>query len=88
MAPEDILNYHKYRHCKFSETCRKFHSKENCEKNNDCETFKCLKRHPRSCRYFEKFRRCKFGDFVFLLGVRCQLTHFFRLGLGFAPKLS
>ena len=67
MAPEHICNYHKYGHCKFSETCRKFHSKENCE-NDECETFKCLKRHPRSCRYFEEFRRCKFGEF-------CSFAH-------------
>ena len=33
--------------------------KEDCEK----ELNNCIFRHPRSCSFFEKFTRCKFGDF-------------------------
>ena len=64
---ETVCNYHKYGHCKFGETCRKFHPKELC-KNDDCEIQECMNRHPKSCKYFDEYRRCKFGDF-------CSFSH-------------
>ena len=71
MAPvisHDVLClYHKYGHCKYSETCRKFHPKETCYEH-DCEIKECLKRHPKSCKYFDEYQRCKFGEF-------CSFSH-------------
>ena len=28
-----------------------------------CENKKCFKRHPRNCKFFDKYNRCKFGDY-------------------------
>ena len=43
------------------------HVNEICTEN-DCEVKSCLKRHPRLCRYYEKFHSCKFED-------RCSFSH-------------
>ena len=34
----------------------------------NCENRKCLKRHPKTCKYFERYNRCKFG-------VYCAFAH-------------
>ena len=62
-----VCLFNKYGHCRFRETCRKLHYKELCE-NPVCETVKCEKRHPKSCKYFNIFNRCKFGSF-------CSFAH-------------
>ena len=62
MASENLCLYNKYGHCKFTVTCCHLHTKEICE-NPNCETEKCFQRHPRKCKFFEEFRRCKFGNF-------------------------
>ena len=71
MAPiisiESLCLHRKFGHCKFSERCRKYHAQETCESSN-CEVKDCLKRHPKACKYFEKYQRCKFGDF-------CSFSH-------------
>ena len=41
--------------------------KEEC-KEKTCRNSKCQFRHRRVCKYFEKFGRCKFGDF-------CEYRH-------------
>ena len=64
MAIENICLHNKYGFCKFRDTCRKRHVAEKCEKVN-CEIENCLERHPRECRFFRKFGRCKFTDFCF-----------------------
>ena len=67
MALESLCLYNKFGHCKFSETCRKLHNKEIC-RNKTCEIQHCLKRHPRPCKYFQEYKRCKFGEF-------CSFSH-------------
>ena len=67
MAIASICLHNKFGHCKFRETCRHPHNNEICEETN-CEINKCSKRHPKSCRYFKDFNRCKFGDF-------CSFVH-------------
>ena len=67
MSAEVICLYYKYGHCKFSSTCRHRHEKDICE-SKDCEIETCKKRHPKSCRFFEQFQRCKFGEF-------CSFAH-------------
>ena len=51
-------------YCKYSDKCRKQHIKENCE-NQKCEVEKCQKRHPKTCRYYQEYERCKFGEYCF-----------------------
>ena len=67
MAASSICNFYKFGYCKFGGTCRKRHFSERCE-NSSCEIFKCEKRHPRECKYFREYSRCKFGD-------DCQFYH-------------
>ena len=67
MAVEAVCQFFKYGFCKYRETCRKFHSEETCE-NEHCETLNCLKRHPRECKYYKIYKRCKFGSY-------CLFTH-------------
>ena len=62
MSSENLCLYNKYGHCKFRDTCRHQHFNETCEETS-CETKKCLKRHPRNCKFYYDFRRCKFGDY-------------------------
>jgi hypothetical protein len=64
MTSENICLYNKYGHYKFSDTCHHHHVTDICEETN-CETEKCLKRHPRNCRFCENYNRCKFGDNCF-----------------------
>ena len=62
-----VCAYHKYGHCKYKNTCRKRHVDELC-KENACVIDLCSKRHPRQCRYYQNFGRCKCGKF-------CSFSH-------------
>ena len=57
-----VCNFNKFGHCRFKEKCRKEHVNDVCEKK-DCEIHSCSKRHPKLCRYFREYGRCKFGTF-------------------------
>merc|ERR1712192_136281 len=67
MSSETLCLYNKFGLCKFRETCHHQHCNEVCEETN-CEIRKCLKRHPRNCRFFDDFRCCKFGEY-------CSFSH-------------
>ena len=62
MATDSICLHHKFGFCKHGERCRNQHIQEICE-NKECRVSECRKRHPRSCRYFKMYQRCKFGDY-------------------------
>ena len=64
MTMVTVCQFNKYGFCKFGETCRHLHLSETCE-NKLCETSSCPKRHPKTCRYFSIYNRCKFGSFCF-----------------------
>ena len=57
-----ICCHNKYGHCKFQDVCHQNHVNEKCEDIN-CEIVNCQKRHPRKCKFFLEYKRCKFGDF-------------------------
>ena len=65
MATESICKFYQYGHCKFSEKCRKRHVHEICE-IEACDRKNCSKRHPRLCRYFQIYHRCKFQPCSYL----------------------
>ena len=67
MAVNNTCLYNKFGHCKYGDTCKYKHMKEVCE-NIDCSEDECSKRHPRTCRYFRDYRRCKFGSY-------CSFSH-------------
>ena len=62
MAAENLCLYNKFGFCKFRDTCKFRHVQEKCE-NSDCEVNNCQRRHPKECRYWRDFNRCKFGDY-------------------------
>ena len=57
-----ICRYNKFGFCKFGEVCRKRHVSEKCLESS-CEILSCNLRHPKICKYFKEFRRCKFGEY-------------------------
>ena len=67
MATQIICNYNKLGHCKYGETCRNQHVNEICEKTL-CDVQTCNLRHPRVCRWFRDFQRCKFIEY-------CSYSH-------------
>ena len=60
MAYPQICVYHKYGYCKFQNSCRNTHEQELCDIEN-CDGKICDKRHPKPCRYFQNYGRCKFN---------------------------
>ena len=58
---ETICKFNQSGFCKYQSHCRKHHIEEICQ-NLTCNVVTCLNRHPRVCRYFASFGRCKFGD--------------------------
>ena len=57
-----ICKYYKFGFCKFLSQCRKQHYNEECQEI-DCNIENCPRRHPKICKYFEKYNRCKFGEY-------------------------
>ena len=64
MATHNVCKYNKFGYCRFKDTCRNFHSNEICEKYS-CNITSCNQRHPRECRYYREYRRCKFNPCKF-----------------------
>ena len=64
---ETICKFNQFGFCKFLSNCRKHHINENCQETV-CENRNCLKRHPKNCKYFDLYKRCKFG-------VYCAFAH-------------
>ena len=62
MTMENVCQFFKYGFCKYRETCRQVHYEEICDVVH-CENLNCAKRHPKDCKYFSKFKICKFGSF-------------------------
>ena len=61
MATE-ICKFYKYGYCRYGPTCSYRHEATVCE-DESCDIIKCMKRHPKKCRYWADFGRCKFGTF-------------------------
>ena len=64
MAAPTICLFNKFGYCKFRERCRKHHINEICIQNT-CEILSCSQRHPKICKFFRKYRRCKFSPCAF-----------------------
>ena len=60
MAVSQVCIYFKYGHCKYKNKCRNNHIEDLCDTDN-CDGRSCDKRHPKACRYFEIFGRCKYN---------------------------
>ena len=61
-ALSTVCDFHKYGHCRYGVTCRYLHFTTICE-SDSCEIKSCANRHPRKCRFWTQFGRCKFGSY-------------------------
>ena len=66
MSVETICKFHKFGYCKFGLTCHKQHVTKVCE-SEACGISNCTSRHPSYCKYFERYKRCKFGEYCSFL---------------------
>ena len=55
-----------YGYCKFQEHCQKEHIDIICSENTKCENNGCVKRHPKPCKYFTRYNKCKFDKCAYL----------------------
>ena len=67
MAGITICQHNKFGFCKHGDKCRQEHVEEICL-SVECSVIECRKRHPKECRYFHQYKRCKFGDY-------CAFSH-------------
>ena len=65
MAAENLCKYFQFGHCKFFDNCRNRHVNELCD-NSNCEVINCFKRHPRPCRFYQLYHRCRFEPCSYL----------------------
>jgi len=63
MTSEKLCLHYKYGHCKFRDTFHYYHPTETCEISS-CVDDQCLKGHPRKCRFYQEYKRCKFAIIV------------------------
>ena len=59
----------KFGYCRYRNMCRNQHIDIVCE-NSSCDVFNCNFRHPRECRYWKEFGRCKFDTYCAFKHVR------------------
>ena len=57
---KEVCLYNKFGFCKYRESCRRHHYKENCEKERCQDKDICRKRHPKMCRKFLSENGCRF----------------------------
>ena len=57
-----VCLHFKFGYCRFRDNCRLNHDDALCD-DEQCDITSCSKRHPKVCRYFTFFDRCKFGDY-------------------------
>ena len=50
----------KYGYCRYGETCHFRHEEKICIENN-CNVFDCEWRHPKICKWYQEYGRCKFS---------------------------
>ena len=65
MANQSVCSWYTYGYCRHREGCRKRHVKENCEERT-CDIYSCIKRHPKNCKFYWNYERCKFNPCAFL----------------------
>ena len=52
--------------CKYRQQCTKEHVDEICKDNFRCKDLTCKKRHPKKCKNFDVFGKCKFTNCAYI----------------------
>ena len=60
MVTQNVCPHNKFGYCKYQETCKILHVNDVCE-NSSCDISTCMSRHPKTCKYYRDFGRCKFN---------------------------
>ena len=63
MSTDEVCYHNKFGFCKHGDRCWKKHICEICENKSCSGGNECNKRHPRKCKFFQDYRRCKFGEY-------------------------
>ena len=66
-ATSRFCDFNKYGYCKFGDRCTMLHNRDICDKT-ECPVIECDLRHPKPCKYFKTYRRCKFNTY-------CKYSH-------------
>ena len=66
MAQQIVCSYFKFGYCKFLEKCRLVHIIEPC-RNTSGGIKTCNLRHPKVCKFYRDYRRCKFWEWCYFL---------------------
>ena len=66
MAAQYVCQHNKFGFCKYQEKCMHTHIDDLCDEF-DCDATVCDRRHPKECRYFRIYKRCKFDP--------CKFSH-------------
>ena len=64
MEAVKVCQHFKFGHCKFGNFCRNRHVITICEDMN-CDISLCRNRHPRPCKFYQNYGRCKFSPCSF-----------------------
>ena len=62
MSSEIVCKFYQNGYCKFRNQCRHQHVETVCETIN-CRSRECMLRHPRECKYYQRYGRCKFNSY-------------------------
>ena len=65
MATQYVCYHNKYGYCKYKEECRKRHVNLICD-DPACDIRSCESRHPKNCKFYIQYGRCKFDPCAFL----------------------
>ena len=63
----EVCTHHQTGFCKYRTQCHKNHNNELCQ-TKICRDTKCTKRHPKTCKYFERNNTCKYNE-------HCAFSH-------------
>ena len=63
---DDIICSHfRYGYCKFQQHCQKQHVNVVCPDIPNCNNDLCFKRHPKACKNYAKYNKCRFQQFAY-----------------------
>ena len=62
VTSENLCKFNQTGFCKHAAQCKRKHVNEICQ-DQSCNLSTCLMRHPRICKFFFSYGRCKFGEF-------------------------
>ena len=62
MENQNVCRFYKFGYCKFKTSCKFKHVTVVCDDDKCNNQHTCQKRHPRVCKYFINFGRCKLGS--------------------------